>query len=399
MGIHSAVDAAIGYYFQGAFALVRLLDEDEEDAAISIETQDDVTLEGTTPTLHQLKHSLKNQVLSEKDDGFWKTLRIWIGFVDEPNFRFQFVTTASIKDGSALAELSADSPRFEVVIAALDTEAMRVQKLREEATAAGQNPGYDDRWPGCAAYLALQSPKRLHLMRRVRIMPSAFNAAGVADEIQERLKTVPHGVRPKIAERVIEWWDRQVALSLLKKRPREIRRAELLAHLQDVTVSFHGANLPDDFSDRTPPVGTLPETNIKRQIDLVHGGERRVNRATVDHWRARSQRDRWLRDGLPIVDALQRFDDQLIEEWRDRHEELREEVAKGKKDPIAGGCELLDWSHRAAPQELPPFRTAWTQPYLICGSYQELANRLDVGWHPDYGILLVPVPTGERDGK
>lgn len=43
MAIHSAVDAAIGYYFQGAFALVRLLDEDEEDAAISIETQDEMT--------------------------------------------------------------------------------------------------------------------------------------------------------------------------------------------------------------------------------------------------------------------------------------------------------------------------------------------------------------------
>lgn len=399
MGIHSAVDAAIGYYFQGSFALVRLLDEDEEDAAISIETQDDVFLEGTTPTLHQLKHSLQDQVLSEKDDGFWKTLHIWIDFVDESSFRLQFVTTASIKDGSALSELSADYPCYEQVVAALDAEAMRVQQLRATVAAKGQKPGYDNRWPGCAAYLALQPSKRLQLMRRVRIMPSTFNAAYIEDEVRKRLKTVPHEVRPKIAERLIEWWDRQAALSLLKKRPRTIRRAELLAQLHDVAASFRGTNLPDDFSHKMPPDGTQPETNIKRQIDLVNGGEWRIWRATVEHWRARSQRDRWLRDGLPIVDALKLFDDQLIYEWRDRHEELREKIAKGKADPVAGGCDLLDWSHRDAPQELPPFRAGWTQPHLTRGTYQELANRLDIGWHPDYKAVLAPAPSEEGDDK
>lgn len=399
MGIHSAADAAIGYYFQGAFALVRLLDEDEEDAAISIETQDDVFLEGTTPTLHQLKHSLQNQVLSEKDDGFWKTLRIWIGFVDEPSFRFQFITTASIKDGSALAELAANSPNCEEVVAALNVEAARVHQLRSEATAKGQKPKYDDRWPGCAAYLALQQSKRLQLIRRVRIMPSTFNAAGIDSEVRKRLKTVPHGMRSKIAERIIEWWDRQVALSLLNKRPRTIRQVELLAQLHDVVASFQGANLPDDFSHKTPPDGTRPETNIKRQIDLVAGGERRIWRATVEHWRARSQRDRWLRDGLPVVDALKLFDDQLIDEWHDRHEELLEKIAQGKADPVSGGCELLDWSHRAAPQELPPFRAGWTQPHLTRGTYQELANRLDIGWHPEFKAVLAPIPNEEGGDK
>lgn len=397
MGIHSAVDAVIGYYFQGAYALVRLLDQDEEDAAISIETLDDVVLEGATPTLHQLKHSVHDKVLSEKDDGFWKTLRIWIEHIDEPSFRFQFVTTASIKEDSALAELAADATCYARVVAALDAEAERVQQLRADASAKGEKPGYDDRWPGCKAYLALQPSKRLHLMRRVRIMPMTFNAAFIDVEVRKRLATVPHGVRPKVAERVIEWWDRQAALSLLKKRPRTIHRAELLAQIHDILTSHQDANLPDDFSHIEPPNGTQPKTNIKRQIDLVDGGTRRIWRSTVEHWRARSQRNRWLSEGLPVIDALMRFDDQLIYEWHDKHEELRERVAKGREDPITGGCELLDWSHRVAPTELPPFRTGWTQPHLTRGTYQELANRLHVGWHPDYKTLLTPVPDENGD--
>lgn len=122
-------------------------------------------------------------------------------------------------------------------------------------------------------------------------MPSTFNAACIEDEVRKILKTVSHGIRPKIAERIIEWWDSQAALSLMKKRPRTIRQAELLTQLHDVVASFQDANLP---------YGTQPETNIKRQIDLVDGEEWRIWRATLEHWRAHSQRAHWLRDGPPV---------------------------------------------------------------------------------------------------
>ena len=54
---HSAIDAAVGYYYQGVYALLILL-QAGDDAEVLLEEADDVVLEGTQKTLHQLKHSL-----------------------------------------------------------------------------------------------------------------------------------------------------------------------------------------------------------------------------------------------------------------------------------------------------------------------------------------------------
>lgn len=386
---YAAVDSAIGYYFQGAYALVRMLSLDSEDAAISIETREDVVLEGPNPTLHQLKHSLSPGLLSEKNDGFWNTLRIWIGFLPEPNINFQFVTTALIKDGSVLLELTRDEPNHALVQSALDSEAERVRKSREDSIAQNEKLGFGDRWPGCEAYLKLSPEDRQRLLRRIKITPNSFSAADIPTEVGKRLNTVPHTIRGKVTERLIEWWDRQVALSLLKKRERVIKRSELLYQLQDISTSFAVAlAFPDDYSHLSPPSGTEPSRNIRRQIELVKGNQRLIVRATVEHWKARSQRNRWIDDGLPVVDSLIRFDKNLVDEWRDRHEELKEQVASNGQEPCEGGRALLDWSHKNAPLELPPIRQDWNQPHLIRGSYQLLAESLVVGWHPDFESLM-----------
>ena len=75
----------------------------------------------------------------------------------------------------------------------------------------------------------------------------------------------------------------------------------------------------------------------------------------------------------------------MEEAWKDRHEQLREDCAAGRKEPELGGLGLLDWSYDKAPGQLPPIRLSWRMPYLVHGSYQQMADELTVGWHPDYG--------------
>ena len=65
----SAVDSAVGYYHQGLFALVRLLDA-PDNASVSIETDDDVVLHEAITSLHQIKHSRGARPLTLKNDGF-----------------------------------------------------------------------------------------------------------------------------------------------------------------------------------------------------------------------------------------------------------------------------------------------------------------------------------------
>jgi hypothetical protein len=59
------------------------------------------------------------------------------------------------------------------------------------------------------------------------------------------------------------------------------------------------------------------------------------------------------------------------------------EVEKQKK-----GCEILDWSHNDAPQWPFTFGRGAIPPFVTQGTYQDLANRLLVGWHPDFKKLL-----------
>jgi hypothetical protein len=57
---HNADDAALGFLYQGQYALMLLWREADDDAVIYLETLDDVVLVTNGGTLlEQLKHSLK----------------------------------------------------------------------------------------------------------------------------------------------------------------------------------------------------------------------------------------------------------------------------------------------------------------------------------------------------
>jgi hypothetical protein len=66
---NDGTDSALGFSFQGFYALLVLLDAADDDQ-ISVETADDVVADGTNPRLIQLKHSIGNpSALNEKNDG------------------------------------------------------------------------------------------------------------------------------------------------------------------------------------------------------------------------------------------------------------------------------------------------------------------------------------------
>jgi hypothetical protein len=52
------------------------------------------------------------------------------------------------------------------------------------------------------------------------------------------------------------------------------------------------------------------------------------------------------------------------------------------------GQALFQWAFQDAWREVPPIQPEWQTPYLVRGSYQELANKRTVGWHPRYRELL-----------
>lgn len=387
---HSARDTAVGFYFQGLYALVVLLDADDPASAI-IEGEDDIQLDGPEPKLIQLKHSFGNPLpVNQHNDGFWKAIHNWIAHLHDGHSYFLFVTTAEVDSASPLAELTSDGNQKQSVVDCLETEALRVRNHRQQEQGSGKDLSYKKRWPGCEAFLDLSAEDRRYLVERIRLMPHSFVATQIVDEVQRRLPTVPLRMRRQLAERLIEWWDWQAASALIGRRDRSISKEEVLEKINELIQSFGEQALPDDYGHREPPEGEGLGNNMARQIRLVGGGKSRINRAARDRWRARNQRGRWLDERLSNISELKRFDTSLAEAWKDRHDELREDCDAGRKEPEPGGLDLLDWSYHAAPNRLPPIRSNWREPYLVRGSYQQMAEELEVGWHPEYRTLLDP---------
>lgn len=131
---------------------------------------------------------------------------------------------------------------------------------------------------------------------------------------------------------------------------------------------------------------------MEKQIRFVNGGSSRIRRAALSRWRARNQRDYWLRQDISIAAALADYDEQLIEHWQDRFEPMCDDCNGLQPDEICNkGKGLLDWSHHDAPSEVPPLRSGSQPAFFVQGTYQQMADTLQVGWHANFKELLKEV--------
>ncbi|HEU4452813.1 MAG TPA: ABC-three component system protein [Longimicrobium sp.] len=379
------------------YALLALLDSAEHEA-VSIETQDDVVLHGDQPTLIQLKHRLANPpALTIRSPDIWKTIAIWASVPPTDPNRCLLVTTAEIANGSSLVQLLAVDGSRDRVESDLSEEANRVIEARLSQANEGKQLSFSDRAAGCEAYRALTPAQRQILVSRITIVPGSLTIDDIPAAVARRLATILGApVSASIAERLIEWWDRRIVLSLLGRLSRIITKAELQARILDFIVEAGTPRLPDHFSAALP--NSLDQElggMMERQILLVRGGPSRVIRAARARWRARSQRERWMNEDASMASIIHDYDQHLLEEWEDRFNPMCDDCAAldamGQCD---AGLSMLEWSHLHAPTDLRPIQESWSHNYLIQGTYQQMAEELQVGWHPKFRDLL-----GEADGK
>ncbi|MDQ0257096.1 hypothetical protein J2S74_004542 [Evansella vedderi] len=390
---HSADHSFLGYYFQGMYGLICLLDAGDHDR-VSIETEDDVYVEATEEKkLYQIKHSvLKKSKLNEKNDGLWKTIRIWANKLEKQEMDeityFIFVTPNEIEETCPLKKLSNKALDRKDVIDLLETEAKRVIEAREKAKKDKKELPYNKRAAGCEAFFNLTIKQKEELVNRITIHADNFNVNDINIEVEKRIKnTVPTNLRNNLIERLIEWWDRRVVLGLINETEREIKKEELTQHIFTLLSSFQEENLPDDFSEIEDEINVEEEIGqiMSKQIDLVKGGEYRKKRAAISRWQARNQREKWLEEDFVNSTDLDRLDKRLIKVWGDTFHPMREDLSdKEENELIIKGRELLDWSHNKAPLDIVPIRTNWKQPFLVQGTYQQLSEELEVGWHINF---------------
>lgn len=394
-GIHAAEGAALGFWYQVLYALLTLVAQTTDDAAIGIEQLDDIELKANGQTLlYQLKHSI-NEVpppISVKSRSLWRTVKVWVDALHSLTLAettLHLVTVSGIAANDALQVLKSDDGDRADLALAMTAEAERVRDARTAASKTGKMPPYADRADGCRAFLDLSETERLNLLRRAVIKPDSPSVSEIEEQIAKHLHILPAEQRATVTRRLVEWWDRQIMYSLCGERERIITRAELQAQVSAVVADLDQGKLVPEFETVSHPEDYQPDGMLARQIDLVKGKASDLEKAIREEWKAREQRARWV-DGNPAMAAkINDYDLVLREHWSDRHTQMVEDCAELDDGQRCGsGLKLLRWTHNEAPTTVRPIAEGWGAAYYVRGTYQVLAINLKVGWHPDYVTLL-----------
>lgn len=387
--VHSGRDSYLGYQYQSLQALNMLLSSNDDSAHTRIEAEDDFTLtkEDGTLVLAQVKHTRRE--LSLKSADLWRTLRIWCNYIQEhatKSASFIFLTTSGLQNQSSLHCLCPEhkDPRKAMLLQIdLKEEAEKVCKEQEN-----KQRSHAKKYSGCKAYLALSTEEQEQLLSQITILQKQARIDELLDELNQKLVLVPAKIRGKVGERLSEWWHVVVLKSLMSKEYYTIEKTLVLEKISEFSYWLREDTLIDDMKNIIPPLDLEIPPTIRRQLALIDAIHSKGNRSAKKFYIASEQRHRWVKDNPGNHQKIAQYDTSLCSEWKDKFTEKCSSPFACNEEKKKVGHALLAWSDAEAHQQIAPISASLSNPDYVRGSYQVLAETLQVGWHPDYTTLL-----------
>lgn len=379
---HEASASATGYLYQCRIALLLALRAIplNVNQEISVERFDDVAFDkiGSPSELIQTKHHIeKNGSLTDASSDLWKTLLIWLKAVKADGqlpFRMKFflMTTGSAPEGSAASYLRA---------IANERNVGEADKLLVTTATTSKNADHTEAYE---IYNGLSQEIRLSLLRSITVLDNAPNIVDVVDDIRQFLyMAAPKTKIPDFVERLEGWWFGRVIDGLVNKK--SIPLLALDQRIDELREQFQRDALPVDVKGAHPSpevIADLDKRPFVQQLRRIQIGKQRIELAIRDYYRAYEQRSRWMRQELLVDGELERYEEDLKEAWEPRFLMLLDTLPQpcAAEMKIAGGQKIFQWVEQDADF---PLRTV-RERFLTHGSFQMLANRSVVGWHPDF---------------
>ena len=402
MSSHQASEQMIGYLYQVRYALALLLANDNSDFQISIEKFDDVAFSknDVPKQLIQLKHHVRKQgSLTDGSTDLWRTLKVWIDAISKsPDMlsgtEFLVITTAIAPDDTAAFYLKKDRNR-NVKIA--------YEKLKDVCL----NSSNQDHKKYYEAFLNTDETIIKSLISQICVIDSASDIVDVEKDIRKEIRyTCLPKYENQIIERLEGWWYQKAIEALCSDSPIFITQSQVRSYIVSVGQEYADDNLPIDIFD----IGSLNENDFSEnekvfyeQLKLICLGNRRMQIALRDYYRAFKQRANWVRNDLLYIDELEKYEERLIDEWEHAfaamEDNLAEYSAVTEEEKIEEGRRLFSDIEKKDIRIRPKCQEA----FVMRGSYHMLANQLKVGWHIDFydrlKKLLAPGEGGDTDEK
>lgn len=375
-GDFSAVGPSLGYYYQIRLSLLLLLKSDA-NAELSVEILDDIAIEtGSITELIQTKHRAQNTTLTNASKDLWKTLRIWateiLSGADITKLKLTLVTTSKAPEGSAAYLLLND---VRDVNKALDI-------LRGVASTSKS----EENESAYKVFMSLNEKQQEELLDNIYIVDQSLRIEQIIPAIKRELEISTRGEHLEhVYDKIVGWWFDRVIKGLDEEAFSRISFQELRLAIRDIAEQFYKDNLPIDFYDLLPPdEAELAENekNFIEQLKLVAVSNERIKQAISDYYRAFTQRSKWIREDLVLIDELQRYESRLIDEWKRLFLTMKEDLGDGcgETQIVRNGRALFN----TIDGKNVNIRPLCTEPYVMRGSYHMLANKLQVGWHANF---------------
>lgn len=374
-----ASSSLAGYLYQCRLALLLALRElkKKPNCHISIEKFDDITFgdESYAQNIIQAKHHIESKNLSDSSADVWKTLRIWIegfgqGVITNSETRRTLITTATAAVDSAMEKLRPIDGRD--ILGAHDALKKIAKSSKNTTTKLGR-----------AAYLALTDAEAVVFLASIDIIDKFPGLSDVSDEIKGELILLSPDHVEEIAEALEGWWLKVAALRLVGKELSLISLQDIIKKANEIGNAYGPERLPvsdpEDLGGKSYHESDEASTYV-RQMRLIGLGMSTIQRAIHDYYRANAQRSKWARENLLLDGEAARYDLKLRDQWSRRFDaDCSELDPASDAEKALIGKRIFNWAH----QEQIQFRNV-VETWITSGSFQGLADRLEIGWHPEF---------------
>ncbi len=385
MNNHQAAEQLLGYVYQIRYALYYLLTQDDERAQISVEKFDDIAVsyDGVVNTLLQLKYHVKaTGNLTDTSTDLWRTINVWIDAVKQDEnildtTHFLIITTASAPKDTAAYCLKNDEDKRNVENA---------YTILEQVAKISKNQAHKSYYQ---AFNGLGEAVGKKLLGNITVIDKESNILDVENDIKNRIK---YCCLPKyknmVYERLEGWWNKNIIQALCSEQPVFMTQFQVNSLLVELGQQYAPDNLPidiGDFSDTELSELGAEDLLFYKQLKLICLGNKSLQIAIRDYYRAFKQRANWVRNDLLYVNELDKYEQRLIDEWEHVFAEM-EDALTDYGGEITENIKIK--KAKALYKEISGkdirIRPRCSEAFVMRGSYHILANQLKIGWHIDF---------------
>lgn len=384
---HDASGQLTGYLYQILMALLSLLENTDNEAQICLEKFDDIAfIEDDEPLfLIQTKHHLRKKGdLSNTSVDLWRTINSWCDSIKKSPSgliitKFLIITTASIQDDTAASFLLNTNIRN-------TKKALEILYNTANTSRSKTNNDYYEN------FLSMPSAQQQHLIDNTFIYANSYSIEEIKPAMMRfvRCATI-NQFEERVYDKLIGWWFKEIIKCLISTELIFINRMQIQNVLYDIASEYQVDSLPIDVDFTKNPTNSelnqiSPNNRIFiEQLKLIMLSDSRIKRCIRDYYNAFRQRSVWVREQLLLVNELSDYETLLIDEWNRLFLIMQENLEERKKNSNektktdAGKKLLTDIENMNI-----NIREKVNKPFVMRGTYHDLANQLKVGWHIDF---------------